>query len=124
MQIEKINQPEISFNAKVSQKFVNSMRGYINNGSNRLQNNYKLTQKIEEYASFGYDDYTIEMHQGNGKLGFEYRLVAVKDNCTDRRQNVLLTKKPFDAYRKIYNRFMSFNKHDFVTAMKARLLKK
>ena len=117
MKAEKINQPEINFYAKVSPRFVNSMRGYINNGSNRLQNNYKLTKKIEEYARFGYDDYTIEMRQKSGPLGFEYKLYAVKDD-EDASKEVVLTKKHYTAYSKIFNRFMNLNEHDFKNIMR------
>lgn len=123
MKAEKINQTEVSFNAKVSDKFVNSLRRYINSGSNRLQNNYKLTKKIEEYATFGYDNYTVEMRQKSGPLGFEYRLFAVKDGDSSEK-GLVLTKSSYSTYRKIFQRFMTLNKRDFKNIMKARLSNK
>lgn len=120
MKIAQINKTEINFNAKVSERFVKSMRGYVNSGSNRLQNNYKLTQKLEEYADFGYDNYTVEMVQKSGPLGFEYKLFAVKDG--DSIDNgLVLTKASYTSYRKIFQRFMTLNKHDFNNIMKSRL---
>ena len=111
-----------AFQAKISQRFTNSLRGYVNNGPNRLKNNYILTQKIEEYAKFGYDNYTIEMQQTSGRLGLEYRLFAVKDG-DDTSKGIVLTKKTLTSYRKMYERFMNFNKHDFVNIMKSKLNK-
>ena len=45
MKIELSTNTQTSFQAKVSPKFINSMRGFVNNGENRLKNNYRLTQK-------------------------------------------------------------------------------
>lgn len=123
MKTEAISSTQPNFQAKVSQRFINSMRGYVNHGENRLKNNYQLTQKLEEYAKFGYDDYTIEMHQKNGALGFEYKLLAVKDGDSPDK-GLVLTKTPYTSYRKIFQRFMTLNKHDFHNIMKARLSNK
>jgi len=112
------NQP--NFKAKVSERYVNSMRKFINNGPNKLKLNHLLTKKIEEYSTFGYDNYTIFMQQNRGPFGNEYRLLAVKDG--DYIENgVLLTKRPFDAYFKIFRRFMTLTKFDFNNIMKSRL---
>ena len=117
MKINKINKSDIVFNAKVSQKFINSMRGYVNNGNNRLKNNYKLTKKIEDYAKFGYDDYTIIMEQKSGSLGYEYSLYAVKDGY-DITDGINLTPKPYTSYRKIFKRFMQITEYDFNNLMR------
>ena len=119
MKIDNIqnNQCKTSFQAKVSQRFVNSMRGFINNGENRLKNNYKLTQKLEEYSKYGYDNYTIEMHQKYSAYGQEYRLIAVKDGDTA-ENGAILTPSPYYSYRKIFNRFMNITKYDFNNLMK------
>ena len=110
MKAEKINGLQPIFNAKVSPRFIKSMQGYFNNGPNRLQNNYRLNEKIAEYASFGRDDFTIEMRQKSGALGFEYSLVAVRDGEEYDRGIILATRT---AYRKIVNKFMNMNKGEF-----------
>ena len=117
MKTNKISQSEIVFNAKVSQQFVHSMRGYVNNGSNRLKNNYQLTKKIEDYAHFGYDDYTVMMQQRYGSMGYEYSLYAVRDG-EDIRDGINLTPKPYTSYRKIFRRFMQITKYDFENLMR------
>ena len=117
MKTSSINNTQPNFQAKVSQRFINSMRGYVNNGGNRLQNNFKLTQKLEDYAKFGYDNYTIEMQQKQGALGFEYRLIAVKDG-EDISTGINLTKTPYTSYRKIFQRFMNITRYDFKNIMK------
>ena len=110
------NQPHTTFQAKVSEKFIDSMRNFINHGENRLKNNYKFNEKLKEYETFGYDDYTIIMHKKSGALGFEYRLFAIKDD-EPYDQGVVLTKKTYNSFRQIFNRFMNFNKHDFRNIM-------
>ena len=110
MKAENINGFQTNFNAKVSPRFIKSMQGYFNNGPNRLKNNYLLNAKIEEYASFARDNFTIEMRQKSGPLGFEYSLVAVRDNDESGRGIVLATRT---AYRKIVNKFMNMNKGEF-----------
>ena len=117
MKINTICQPDIVFNAKVSQKFVHSMRGYVNNGSNRLKNNYQLTKKIEDYAHFGYDDYTVMMQQRCGSMGYEYSLYAVKDG-EGIIDGINLTPNPYTSYRKIFKRFMQITEYDFDNLMK------
>ena len=113
--IEQNAKPQ--FKAQVSERFIKSMRGYINNGPNRLRNNYKLDKKIEQYHKFGYENYTIEMQQKSGSLGFEYRLYAVKNEDASGKK-IPLTPKPYDAYRKVYYRFMNFRKQEFINIMK------
>lgn len=110
MRVEKINKLQPNFNAKVSPRFFKSMQGYFNNGPNRLQNNYRLNAKIEEYASFGRDDFTIEMRQKSGALGYEYSLVAVRDGDEYNRGIILAVRT---SYRKIVNKFMNMNKGEF-----------
>ena len=44
------------------------------------------------------------MRQKSGPLGFEYKLYAVKDD-EDASKEVVLTKKHYTAYSKIFNRF-------------------
>ena len=117
MKVENINSPQPNFNAKVSPRFIKSMQGYFNNGENRLRNNYRLNQKIEEYASFGKDDYTIEMRQKIGSLGYEYSLVAVRDGDESGKGVVLAIRT---AYKKIVNKFMNMNKGEFHSHFKRR----
>ena len=112
MKTNPINSTQTNFNAKVSPRFVKSMQGFYNNGENRKQNIYLLNQKIEEYAKFGKENYTIEMIQKSGALGFEYWLVATKDNEPSARQVVLATRT---AYRKIVNKFMNMKKGEFLS---------
>ena len=110
MKAENINGFQTNFNAKVSPRFIKSMQGYFNNGPNRLHNNYRLNQKITEYESFGRDDFTIEMRQKSGALGYEYSLVAVRDGDKSDRDIVLAIRT---SYRKIVNKFMNMNKGEF-----------
>lgn len=119
MKINKIQQNDQNntFKAKVSQKFINSMRGFINNNENRLKNNYKLTQKIEEFNQMGYGNYTIVMQQKSTSLGFEYRLLAIKDG-ESLDNAICLTKKPYASYRKIFDRFMNYTRYDFNNIMR------
>lgn len=115
MKTMPIDNVQPSFQAKVADRFVKSMRGFVNGGENRLKNNYRLTQKIEEYAKFGYDDYTVELHQKMGSLGVEYRLVAVKDG-ESAADGIVLTK-PYNAYRKAFYGFMNMKRYDFYRLM-------
>ena len=68
-----------TFGIKISERFLNSLHGHVNNGENRLRNNYLLNNKLKEYESFGFNDYTMHMQQKSSPLGFEYNLFAVKD---------------------------------------------
>ena len=123
MEINKIqnNNYNNSFKAKVSQRFVNSMRGFINNGPNRLKNNHRLSKKLEDYATkYGYEDYTVHMQQSQGPLGSEYRLIAVKDG-DDISNGIVLTKNPYTSYRKIFLRFMELSSYDFNNIMRKYL---
>ena len=107
MRIES-NQP--AFGAKVDEKFVNAMRGYINHGENRLKNNYKLNQKIETYDSFGHDDYTVQLHQKYTAMGTEYALKAVKDG--ENPDNAIVLAKR-NSFRAIVNKFLHINRSEF-----------
>ena len=104
-----------TFQAKVSERFINSMRGYINHGENRLQNNYKLTQKLEQYASFGHDDYTVEMHQKEASSWYEYLLIAVRDGETPDK-GIVLAKT--GSYKGIFKKFMTMRRWDFNNCFK------
>ena len=115
MKIETRTLSQPDFNAKVSPRFVKSMQGFFNNGENRKQNIYKLNQKIEEYASFGRDNYTIEMHQKTGPLGYEYSLLAVRNDRPNGRKVTLARRT---AYRKIVNKFMNMTKGEFLARVK------
>ena len=116
MKINIEQQSQSTFCAKVTPRFVNSMRGFINRGSNRLKNNYLLDTKLKEYENFGYNDYTVELNQISGPLGFEYILRAVKDGQNS-EDGVILAKR--SSYRKIFERFMNYKKYDFCNKIKA-----
>lgn len=122
MNIKSINDSQTSFQAKVSPQFIKSMQNYINSGPNKIQNQCRLNEKIKEYAAFGYENYTVDLLYKSGTLGPEYKLIAIQD-VDNSGKSYVLTKKSFNSYGKILNRFMSFNKHDFVSIMSARLNK-
>lgn len=112
MIINVVNSSNLNFNAEVSPRFVKSMQGYFNNGSNRKQNIYKLNEKIKEYSEFGKDNYLIEMIQKSGPLGYEYWLVATRTDEPTAREIVLAVRT---AYRKIVNKFMNMKKGEFLS---------
>ena len=115
MKTEAISSTQPNFQAKVSQRFINSMRGYINHGENRLQNNYKLNQKLEQYASFGHNDYTVEMHQKEASSWYEYFLIAVRDGETPDK-GIVLAKR--GSYRGIFKKFMTMRRCEFNSCFK------
>ena len=98
------------FQANVSEKFVNAMRGYFNSGENRLKNNYRLNKKIEEYKNFGYKDYTVELHKKAMGWDVEYSLVAVKEGMKP-QDYIILAKR--NSFRKIVQRFIEMRRGEF-----------
>lgn len=105
------NKPMPAFEAKVSERFITSLRGYVNSGSNRLKNNYTLNKQIENVGNFGFDNYTIELRQNRMGWGTEYQLVAVKDG-TDGKNPVIIAKRL--TYKHIANLFLNIRKNEFV----------
>ena len=112
MEVKTITSTQTTFQANVSERFIKSMQGFFNNGPNRKQNIYRLNKKIEEYATYGKDNYTVEMIQKTGPLGYEYLLLASKDGEPDAKKVVLATRT---AYRKIVNKFMNMKKGEFLS---------
>ena len=104
-----------SFQAKISPKFEKFMRSYINNGQNRLQNNYKLNQKIADYEKYGFDDYTINLANKNVALWNEFSLVATKEG-QDVKNGIFLIKK--NSVKQIINTFLRIDKNYLNKLMK------
>lgn len=117
MKVELNTNSQTNFQAKVSQRFINSMRGYVNHGENRLQNNYKLTKKLEQYTNFGHDDYTVEMHQKEASSWYEYFLIAVRDGETPDK-GIVLAKR--GSYRGIFKKFMQMRRCEFNSYFKTK----
>ena len=104
------------FQAKVSPRFVNMMQSYINNGENRLKNNYRLNTKLEEITqNFGYDNHTIELVTNFNSLGRTYTMLAVKD---DSKQNngIFIIQRP--TFKKLLEAFFNLRKNYFIYKMK------
>ena len=99
-----------TFGVNVDPKFVNAMRGCINSGENRLKNNYKLNKKLEDYAGFGHDDYTVELHKKYSAWGNEYIMKAVRDG-ENPDNAVVLAKR--NSFRAILNKFLHINRSEF-----------
>ena len=96
-----------AFGVNVDPKFVNAMRGFMNSGENRLKNNYKLSKKIEEYANFGFDDYTMQLNQKYTAWGTEYTIKAVRDGENSENAAVIAKRTSF---RKIVEKFLKINR--------------
>ena len=106
------NQPV--FQAKVDDKFVNAVRGFINSGENRLKNNYKLNKKLEDVSKFGYDNYTVKMEKTVKSTGNEYVLKAVKDG-RDFEDGAFLGQRY--SFRKIAELFLKLSRGDLKRAI-------
>ena len=103
-----------SFRAAISPNFERFMRSYLNNGKNRLQNNYRLNNKLEDYKKYGYDEYTINLVNKPVAWGNEYSLVATKEgqNIED---GIFLIKK--NSVKQIIDTFLNMNKNYFKKLM-------
>lgn len=102
------NNYQPNFQAKISPTFENFLRNHFNNGSNRIQNNYRLTQKIAEYGTFGYRDYTLNLMKKNIGFGNEYAIVATKTEQTI-NEGIVITKK--NSIKQIIEDFFSMTKN-------------
>lgn len=102
----QFNAQQPTFQCAVDPRFENAMRKCINSGANRLKNNYKLSSKIEEFNSLGYNDYTIQLEQKYHAIGTEYKMKAVsKDN------EVILANR--SSFRGILESFLKYPKREF-----------
>ena len=110
MRVEtNINNTRPSFGVKVSDRLINSVRGYVNSGSNRLKKNYLLNKQLENYGNFGHDDYTIELLQKTMGWDVEYSLVATR--ATNSKEKIVLAKR--NTYKQIIGLFLNMKKHEF-----------
>ena len=115
MKIESNTYSQPKFCAKISPKFERFMLDYINNGKNRLQNNYKLNKKLEDFSRYGFDDYTVNLVNKPVAWGNEYSLVATKEG-QEVKDGILLIKK--NSVKQIINTFLNINKNYFKKLMK------
>ena len=104
-----------TFQARTDQRFINAMQSFINNGENRLKNNYKLHKKISDLSSCGFADYTIKMQKYETVLGSEYVLRAVNDGDVFDNGSLLAKKTSF---RKITENFLKLSKGDLNRAIR------
>lgn len=110
MRVEtNINNTRPSFGVKVSDRLINSVRGYVNSGSNRIKKNYLLNTQLENYGNFGHDDYTIELLQKTMGWDVEYSLVATR--ATNSKEKIVLAKR--NTYKQIIEIFLNLKKHEF-----------
>lgn len=99
-----------SFEAKVSEEMINTMRYYINNHPNRLKNNYKLNSQIEAISNMGFDTYTINLVKKVMGWTVEYSLVAVKGGAPKEKANVLAKR---GTYKQIVDLFLNLDRKQF-----------
>lgn len=115
MQVSLDTKYSPNFNAKVSPKFINAMRGFINGGENRLKNNYRLNNKIQDYANFGYDNFTIELVQLKRFSNNDYFIIA-SEHDKKANEGIFLAKRR--TFRQATEKFLSIRKHEFDILMK------
>lgn len=106
MDIKVDNSVKPSFGISVSNKFVGFTRSYFNRLPNRLKNNNCLNIKLEQYKTFGYDQYTIELHNRPKGTGVSYYLVASKN---DEPNNKIILGQKY-SFRYILIEFLSMTK--------------
>jgi hypothetical protein len=103
-----------NFQAKVSPQLEKFMRGFINQGGNRIKNNYRLSSRIEEFNTFGFDEYTINLATKSTGTGMQYSLVATK-NGQDIKEGTCLSRK--SSIREIVTYFLNIRKNQFINKM-------
>ena len=114
MKVELNSCKNINFHAKVSPQLEKVLRSYINQGGNRLKNNYKLNTKIAEFDKYGYDEYTMNLVSKYNSMGNEYSLVVTKEG-QNIKDGICLSKK--SSMRELVNYFLNIRKNQFINKM-------
>lgn len=113
-------QNKTSFEANITKEFEDSMRLYINSRPNRLKNNYKLNEQIENIKNFGFNDYTIGLTKRfNGNVP-QYTLRVAK-NGTSIEKGFVIAKR--HNYGWILDFFLNMNKRQFQSILSQQNLK-
>lgn len=104
----------LSFGANVSRKFQDAAYYYYTRTSrtpNKLQD---FAAKVNDFADFGYNNMTISYKKKSVDGKLQHILYASEPGYED--EAVILTKK--DMFRKVLEKFMHINKHEFETKIR------
>lgn len=108
MQVNKINNNYMSFEAQVSPHFNKVVQNFFNYGNypNKRKNIYTFIKKSEEFEKFGHNDYIID-YEKQLKNGIpQHYLVALKES-----KKVILAER--DSLIRIIRKFLQMNKGEF-----------
>jgi len=118
MKISKIQDNKsnsMAFCAKVSPHFIQTAHNSYNYGnvSNKKNLIWKFNKKVEDYGTFGHDDYVLDYEKKLENGNWEHYLTAQKTDGTGKF--IIFQRK---TLAKIIDRFMQMNKHEFNTKFK------
>jgi len=113
MQIEKYRNSQ-TFGANLNKEFIDFARSYINTKPNKLKNNYKLNNKIDDFKNFGHDYLTIGLYQKHAGYGDKYMLVARKEGQKLKEGTVIACK---DSFNHLLKAFLGMKKKEFITRL-------
>ncbi len=121
MDIKKINgyNNKLSFGIKCSPHLIQTAHNSYNysNVPNKRNLIWSFNNKVEEYSSFGYEDYTLDYERKMTNGNWQHYLMAAKDGNPNKKFVVIKRT----TLSKIINRFLNMTENDFRNTMRQKI---
>ncbi len=121
MQINKVSDNyQLNFSAEISKNFICASGNYCKKSKKDKRTIAKFFQKVHNFETYGYDNYTIKYKRNNTDGKTRFSLVALKPGMKNSEGAILAEKSTF---RELFDKFLHINRYEFSKKMEEKLHK-